>query len=384
MKTKLLFSALLSIVSIATTTAQGRTSITVANNELSDHLDLKAVASVFGASQNIQDFEQRLNDPRRQLSNLDLNYDNQVDYLRVIESVENRTHVVVIQAVLGRNLFQDVATIDIETDRYNTLSIQVVGDVFLYGPNYIYEPVYYQTPAIYATFYSRNYRPYCSTWTWNYYPSYYASWRPFPVYRYRDNIISCIDNHNTYYYVSYRKSNRAPSICAPYRQNYYEKRYPNYSFSNRNKYVTNRYELERRGGNRGNKEGNGVNHYLNTRGESERRETVYQNPAIYPNRTSNTRANRNEYNSHSVNNESRDTYSNRRVIESQSDVNRGESNWSEINTKRSQGQGARDKMRESRSASSNENGSDEMSRKHSQSVNPADGNRISRVGNRRI
>jgi hypothetical protein len=41
-------------------------------------------------------------------------------------------------------------------------------------------------------------------------------------------------------------------------------------------------------------------------------------------------------------------------------------------------------MRESRSASSNENGSDEMSRKHSQSVNPADGNRISRVGNRRI
>ena len=141
-------------------TAQERTTIYAKNGEISDNLDLKAVASVFGESSNLQDFERRLNNPRLQLSNLDLNYDNQVDYLRVIESVENRTHVIVIQAVLGRDLFQDVATIDVEKDRYNNVSVQVVGDVFMYGPNYIYEPVYYRTPAIYASFWIEISLPY--------------------------------------------------------------------------------------------------------------------------------------------------------------------------------------------------------------------------------
>jgi hypothetical protein len=35
------------------------------------------------------------------------------DYLRVIETV-NRTHVVIIQSVLDRDVYQDVATIEIE------------------------------------------------------------------------------------------------------------------------------------------------------------------------------------------------------------------------------------------------------------------------------
>jgi hypothetical protein len=62
------------------------------NSEISDNLDLRAVASIFGDSRNLQDFERRLND-ELQISNLDLNNDNEVDYLRVIETVENRTHV---------------------------------------------------------------------------------------------------------------------------------------------------------------------------------------------------------------------------------------------------------------------------------------------------
>jgi cystathionine beta-lyase family protein involved in aluminum resistance len=54
-----------------------------------------------------------LNDPELQISNLDLNNDNEVDYLRVIETVENRTHVIIIQSILD-NVYQDVATIDVE------------------------------------------------------------------------------------------------------------------------------------------------------------------------------------------------------------------------------------------------------------------------------
>jgi cystathionine beta-lyase family protein involved in aluminum resistance len=70
-----------------------------------------------------------LNDPELQISNLDLNNDNEVDYLRVIETVENRTHVIIIQSILDNDVYQDVATIDVEkteTIKY----VQVVGDVF--------------------------------------------------------------------------------------------------------------------------------------------------------------------------------------------------------------------------------------------------------------
>ena len=79
--------------------AQDRTIVNANNSEVSDNLDLRAVASLFGDSQNLDDFERRLNDPKLMISNLDLNNDNQVDYLRVIESVEDRTHLIVIQSV---------------------------------------------------------------------------------------------------------------------------------------------------------------------------------------------------------------------------------------------------------------------------------------------
>ena len=119
MKTQLVFFSI--IISIISTEiqAQQRTIINATNSEISDNLDLRAISSVFGDSSNLQDFERRLNNPKVQISNLDLNNDNQVDYLRVIEYVKNRTHIVVIQSVLDRNLYQDVATIEVEKDNYN-------------------------------------------------------------------------------------------------------------------------------------------------------------------------------------------------------------------------------------------------------------------------
>lgn len=228
--------------------AQNRT-IVNASSEISDNLDLRVVASVFGDSKNIQDFESRINDPKLQISNLDLNNDNQVDYLRVIESVENRTHVVIIQSVLGRDVYQDIATIEVEKDRYNDVHIQVVGNTYMYGANYIYEPVYYATPVIYASFWMSNYRPYYSSWTWNYYPSYYYAWNPYPVYRYRYNVNNCLNtyySYNNYNYVNYRRSTCAVNIYNSRSCNGYERQYPNYSFARRNSNVNNRYELDKR------------------------------------------------------------------------------------------------------------------------------------------
>nr|WP_294787790.1 hypothetical protein [uncultured Flavobacterium sp.] len=245
MKTKLLLIVFTAIV-FGSCAAQSQTTVYAKNSDISDNLDLRAVASMFGESANLQDFERRLNDPKYQISNLDLNGDDQVDYLRVIESVEDRTHVVIIQAVLDRDVYQDIATIDVERDNYNKVSVQVVGNSYLYGSNYIYEPVYSVAPVIYTSFWVNNYRPYYSTFYWGYYPTYYAAWAPYPVYRYRNNVNVCINVHNSYNYVNVRRSYRAPAIYETRRTYGYERMRPNNSFAQRHSNVNNRYDLDQR------------------------------------------------------------------------------------------------------------------------------------------
>ncbi|MCW2120185.1 hypothetical protein [Flavobacterium sp. 7A] len=245
MKTKIIIASLLTTVFAMQIQAQYN-SVNAVNNEISDNLDLRAVASLFGESRNLQDFERKLNDPIIQISNLDLNYDNQVDYLRVIETVDRNTHVVIIQSVLDRDVYQDVATIDVERDRYNKIQVQFVGNEYIYGSNYIYEPVYYRSPLIYASFYVTNYRPYVSNCYWNSYPSYYNTWNPYPSYRYRSNIQVSINFNNSYNYVSSRRSNYAAVLYNSNRSNGYERMHPNYNFASRNSSMSNRYDLDQR------------------------------------------------------------------------------------------------------------------------------------------
>lgn len=244
MKTKLLSISVLAMLSLTSLFAQEKTTVTASSADISDNLDLRAIASVFGDASNLEDFENRINDPKAQLSNLDLNNDNYVDYLRVIESVEGNVHLVIVQAVLDKDVYQDVATIEIERDRNNRVQVQVVGDVYMYGENYIYEPVYVHTPVIYTTFWVTNYRPYCSSWYWNYYPSYYYYWNPFPVFRYRNHIHVHINFGHSYHYVSHRRCHAAYSSYYGRRGNGYESRHPNRSFAHRNAGYTNRHELD--------------------------------------------------------------------------------------------------------------------------------------------
>jgi hypothetical protein len=245
MKTQIITLTLLTSLFTGQLFSQDRTTVNATSSEISDNLDLRAVASIFGDSENLEDFEKRLNDPKLQISNLDLNNDNEVDYLRVIESVEGNTHLIIVQSVLERDVFQDVATIEVERDRNNRVQIQVVGDVYMYGNNYIYEPVYVHTPIIYNYFWVANYQPYRSNWYWGYYPTYYYAWTPFPIFRYRTNVGHCINTHHHYNYVNFRRSQVAYNMHRGRRSNGYETQHPNRSFSNRNANYSNRYELDR-------------------------------------------------------------------------------------------------------------------------------------------
>ena len=245
MKTKIIFLSIVTLIFVNTINSQTRTTVNAMNSEISDNLDLKAVASIFGDSKNLEDFEKRLNDPKYKISNLDLNNDNQVDYLRVIESVEGNTHLVVIQAILEKDIFQDVATIEVERDKNNRMQVQVVGDVYMYGNNYIYEPVYVHSPRLFTYFWTPNYRIYHSRWNWGYYPQYYYNWRPFPTYRYHRNVRLWINYNNNYNYVNVRRSTVAINLHRNVRTNSYEVRNPERSFERRNTSVSNRYELDK-------------------------------------------------------------------------------------------------------------------------------------------
>jgi hypothetical protein len=246
MKTKIISFTFIAFFFLNSIFAQDKTTVNASNSEISDNLDLKAVASIFGDSENLEDFEKRLNDPKLKISNLDLNNDNQVDYLRVIESIEGRTHLIIIQAILEKDVFQDVATIEVEKDDNNRIQVQVVGDVFMYGNNYIYEPVYVRTPIIFTYIWVSNYRPYYSTWNWGFYPSFYYYWHPFPIYKYRKNVRNCINYNHRYNYVNVRRSSVAINLHKNLRANSYEVRNPDRSFEKRNSSIGNRYELERK------------------------------------------------------------------------------------------------------------------------------------------
>ena len=224
MKTKLFFLTLIGTCIITPIQAQNYTQINAMNSKISADLDLSAVATLFGEAKNLEDFEMRLNDPELEVSNLDLNNDNRVDYLRVVESIENNSHLVLIQAVVDRDIYQDVATINVEKNNYNSIKIQIIGNRNLYGTSFIYKPVYYRTPTLLSLFWNSNYRAYYSNWKWNYYPKHYYSWQP----------------HN---HTKYRQKNPMNySRKYNYENNYYSKRNDDNYKAYKNRYTNSRPE----------------------------------------------------------------------------------------------------------------------------------------------
>jgi len=203
------------------------------NYQIDQDLDLNAVASIFGDSRDLYDFERRLNDPYYQISNLDLNRDGYVDYLRVIETVDGNLHLIVIQAVIGKRRYQDIATIEVYKS-YNQTYVQVIGNTYIYGPNYIIEPIYSYIPEIFRIFWrTRYYNAYYSDYRWRHYPSYYRPWRPMPVPYYHRHIRKHISHGNSYRYTKHRRAKYSKKAHNRIKQNDYAKRYPNRSYKRR-------------------------------------------------------------------------------------------------------------------------------------------------------
>ncbi len=199
--------------------AQDTTTVEAKSESIAENLDLEAVASAFGEAESLEDFEKRLNDPDLKINNLDLNNDGKVDYLRVLDKSAGNVHVVTIQAVIGKDKFQDVATIEVVKEEDEKTKVQVVGDVAIYGNNYIIEPVYVQPPVVIRFFWTPHYHPWHSPYHWGYYPPYYRPWHPYPPHVYRRNVHVHVNVHNRYHRANVRYNSNAARIQSQQRRN---------------------------------------------------------------------------------------------------------------------------------------------------------------------
>ncbi len=243
MKPRNFILVIVALFSMTTLFGQSRITVEASSYDISYNLDLEAVATLFGEVDNLEEFEIRLNDPRNEISNLDLNNDGFIDYLRVIETQEKNVNVVVVQAVLERDIYQDVATIVVDQQRRSNVSVQIIGSPYLYGVNYIIEPVYVWTPPIYKVFRSRRYVVWHSPYYWGYYPSYYHYRSPAPVNIYVRNVYNCVNHKHHYRYTNTVYSNRGVTMYQSVSRNDYGTRHPENSFSRRNTTVSNSREL---------------------------------------------------------------------------------------------------------------------------------------------
>ena len=209
-----------------------------------DNLNLYAVLDVFQDSKTIEEFERNLNSKDSNINNLDLNNDNLVDYISVLSYDQGHFHSIVLRVAVSSTEYQDVAVIEVSKNNSGRVIVQVIGDVALYGDDYIVEPSYsstetpnpgyaddvaviarennYSNTVVYvdswpivAYLFSPSFSVYISPWHWGYYPRYYFPWSPIVYYNYW-NI------HYHYYRSPYYR--RIAYVRYPANYSYYQKR----------------------------------------------------------------------------------------------------------------------------------------------------------------
>jgi hypothetical protein len=108
-----------------------------------DGLDLYAVLDLFQKSKTIEAFEKSLNDPKEKINNLDLNLDKKIDFIKVVTEKQDKnseSYMFILRIDISKTESQDVAVILLDRDKDKKVSLQIVGDEDLYGPDYVIEP----------------------------------------------------------------------------------------------------------------------------------------------------------------------------------------------------------------------------------------------------
>ena len=201
--------------------------VTPTTQDISLYLDLQAVAAAFAQSNSVEEFEMILNSSSYIISNLDLNHDGYIDYLRVLETIEGYNHVLLIQSVLAANIYQDVATLVVEMG-YATPYVQVIGAPYIYGANYIIEPVYYKRPPMYDRWGRPHYSHWRSPYYWDHFPHHYGHHAPYHLGHYQAYVHTYMENHHychNVHYVDHYHYGAYENVSRPVSRNDYGQHY---------------------------------------------------------------------------------------------------------------------------------------------------------------
>lgn len=215
-----------------TTTTMAVTSF---NTDICFYLDLQAVAAAFAEAKSVKEFEMLLNSSRYMINNLDLNGDGYIDYLRVLETRKGYYHALLIQACIAPGLFQDVATLVAER-RANLLYVEVIGDPYLYGYNYIVRPTFVKRPPMWDMFGKPTYTTWNSPYYHGHWPRYYQRTKPMYLSHYQAYVRTYMTNHHYCHVCDYPTHvfyNDYHHMVQPNRRNDYRDQHPDKSFENR-------------------------------------------------------------------------------------------------------------------------------------------------------
>jgi hypothetical protein len=109
----------------------------------------------------------------------------------------DKTHLIVLQAVLGPDDLQDVATIAVEEESASHYNLHIQGETEIYGENYYIVP----TPSNFSAWgvikwlFSPGYRVYSSPYYYRAYPNWWSVRHPLAYSLYRGRVGIFATNH---------------------------------------------------------------------------------------------------------------------------------------------------------------------------------------------
>ncbi len=173
-----------------------------------DHFSLQGALDMFKNASSPEEFEKLINTPGKNLNNLDLNNDGEVDYIKVIDKTGNNVHAFILKVAVSENENQDIAVIELEKTGDTTAILQIIGDEDIFGEQVIVEASeegdemddennagisngpgadFFETNRIVVNVfywpsvrfvYRTAYVPWVSPWRWRHYPGWWRPWRP--------------------------------------------------------------------------------------------------------------------------------------------------------------------------------------------------------------
>jgi len=142
--------------------------------------DVNKLANLVKTSTDPQVLEKAINDPNSQISNLDLDKDGNIDYLKVSEPGKNQLDVI---DDVSKDQSVTVASIKVNPTDNSNADLNIQGNPQYVGDNYYYHSHFTFGDFLLMSYLMRPHMYYVPMYHYGYYPSYYSRTHVRTVYR---------------------------------------------------------------------------------------------------------------------------------------------------------------------------------------------------------